>query len=453
MMHIQLKGTTFFFASRFERFPTKKSLIEALTTQGARYSESWSAVDVYVQGTNDSNYTNPQPSLLDIPVIDEAQLLMLLKHGELDIDFVPAREHYGALSIDELLGETRSVLAQPPGFEAWQTLTRLLDACKPEHRHMLLEYVRPQLAQWPTRDRNLCMAPNHWIHQALQNEDAQFLDLATWIDLSNKDLTCTKVCKLIKHPQTANIRRLDLPSRVHLNKSLAKILGSPLWLQSLSCLGIAAVKVGATAGLGDSNGLPALRTVNFLSGEVVTRDERQERFKMLCHPTFERVTHIINSGEPRMTLRWDKGLPIALPACEHFEVNDAAYEYFVPSRMYALNRNTRTYLEELDEFIVSGLTTLTLNVSLGRRVSEPTHVDLRRYTQVETLRVYMPRIELGDPGIEPFIEGLLSTQEHVYPEGLKRFVTNLPLTSPTLCTLAQNLPHVEFVHEAFDVDY
>lgn len=453
-MRIQLQGTRFYVDGQFQHFYTLVSIKRAITEAGGRYTESLNAIEVFVENpSSKQSYVHGLMLKLNRPIIDEQQLLQLLEDGELEIDFVPASERKGEVQIDRLLGEVRSTLSQQPGFDTWAQLVTWMDACTPEHAPMLMEYIRPHLQSWHVRDQALCLAPPHWAAAMMQGGDSAFYELIKWLDLSRLQITCTVVGKLLKHQRLKRLRRLDLPGHVVLNKTLGKMLVRGELLQDLEVLGLGLIKPGVSPVFDVPGAFPKLHTICVPKTYPYTALDRDEQHAWLRQSAFANVTRLINVGDGDSVLPAYGFDQSALPRLEHYECDQSCRAYFERDTRFDLQRAV-PFLNNLPTRFVGRLKTLTIN-------TYPTHehmdgikgIDLHRFSQLETLRVCVSRADIARTEQHDALNAMLPTDPLFYPGNIQRLVTNLSAELETCKKLAHALPHVEFVHEPFDVDY
>ncbi len=245
---------------RFTRSRTYlKARLEAL---GATVSKSVSPRTTFlIRGKNPGQVAYQQACSLGITILSEEQLLDVLEGVEVTPD-----EHIsqrGKESLDDLLGEARSLVAKPASHEVWEELVELFDQCRIEENEPLTTYIhahtdawstehmrglfghaisRSQLTLAPNRRRDLKrflvhgevrVAPLPWLGEMLHRVDSPRYRLIRAVDLRHSQFSTKQTIEVLSHPALQTVERLYLKADQNIDSTLTQFLCAHPPLQHL----------------------------------------------------------------------------------------------------------------------------------------------------------------------------------------------------------------------------
>ena len=143
-MKLELNGAVCVLTGRMKSM-TKAEATQRLRAAGARVTSSVSAKTDFVVVAEQWTNVHTSAKAMGLPVLSEAQLAALLDNQEIDVE---APGESADRSINELLGEVRSIMQGTPNTEMWHALIKVLDACQERDVHLLTEYIDGYIARW-----------------------------------------------------------------------------------------------------------------------------------------------------------------------------------------------------------------------------------------------------------------------------------------------------------------
>lgn len=127
---------------------TSKTFTAELEALGAQVTRSVSSrTDYLVLGTGTGGAAYEKATHLGVVVLNEAQARAVMAGEAIEVN---RPGEAGERSIDELLGEARSLTAQPPSPQVWRELLLLFDECDIAQHAELTHYIGAHTSQWST---------------------------------------------------------------------------------------------------------------------------------------------------------------------------------------------------------------------------------------------------------------------------------------------------------------
>lgn len=249
-MKLELKGAVCVITGRMKSM-TKAVASQRLMEAGARMATSVSGKTTFVvvaeQWTND----HTKAKAMGLPILSEQELEALLAGEAVEVDEVGEA---GDRSVDELLGEVRSVMQGAPCSQMWHALVAMLDACRAEDVHVLTEYIDGYIARWTTESMQgqqattldtspfddesmtrrwawrhydslvgeLRVAPEHWIGELQQGVRSPKFAIVRAIDLRDSGVSSKVVVGLLDHPDLTSLEALKLSMYLKMSGALIK---------------------------------------------------------------------------------------------------------------------------------------------------------------------------------------------------------------------------------------
>lgn len=247
--HITLRKTTFYIAGTFKLGAQRDvaMLIEAHGGKATRVFRT-RVVTCLVAGTRCDSHRNKARSR-DIPIIDEAQLMALIEHGELEI----APEEFIATEFDisQAIAELRSIFDGPPSSATWTRCVEIIEQCDAIHEAELIAYMTPFLDRWdaltmkpwqPPKKHammsgisetfwptallapELRVAPPIWILEMLRGEYSPKHSLARLVSTHYARTNSGRLIKLLNNPHLTHMHTLVLGHQNTYGKAFFKTL-------------------------------------------------------------------------------------------------------------------------------------------------------------------------------------------------------------------------------------
>ena len=144
-MKVTLQGETFGFSGKIKGY-TKSGLIDYMRDQGAGVSNASPnrSMSCFLVGDRAADKKIDAARALGLTLIEGDDLYALLEHGEVTLT------EAAKLSLDDLIGSARALLAKTPSHAVWLELMALVDTCDEEHIEALIVYILPQTSRWPS---------------------------------------------------------------------------------------------------------------------------------------------------------------------------------------------------------------------------------------------------------------------------------------------------------------
>ncbi len=247
-MQLDFKDKRVVLTGRFSN--TKDAFTKELEALGAKVTKKVSSrTQILITGkvTGGAEYLNAKNA--GATILTEAQARAFLNGEEPEIE--ETVEQQGTISLHELIGTARSILAQPPSVENWHTLTGLFDQCRMEEHQPLSDLIHSYIQSWSYRTMaglsGTCILPKHieegkyslsyqvdryqtnhevrvapldWVGELAQGVDSAKYNLIHALDLRYSKIPNRTVKKLLEHPQLNNVERLYLTHFKPLDQSL-----------------------------------------------------------------------------------------------------------------------------------------------------------------------------------------------------------------------------------------
>jgi hypothetical protein len=232
---LKLNQATFYIAGTFEHGAQRDvaMLIEAHGGKATRVFRT-SVVTCLVAGKRCDSYKNKARSR-DIPIINEAQLMMLIERGELEL--TPEEFIATEFDISQAIAELRSIFDGPPSSKTWTRCVEIIEQCDASHEAELIAYMTPFLHRWdalkmkpwqPPKKHammsgisttfwpsallapELRVAPPIWILEMLRGEYSPKHSLARLINIHYAHANSGRLVALLKNPHLTRMHTLVL---------------------------------------------------------------------------------------------------------------------------------------------------------------------------------------------------------------------------------------------------
>lgn len=181
-----------------------------------------------------------------VPIITEAQLAALLKHGALTLK----EEDAPRQRFDEAVAELRGIFGAAPTSEGWTRCVEILEACDPERLDDLVSYAEPFVDAWDTSvmprweapkghallqnmptgwsrgnpDREVRVAPPAWLYELLQGRYSAKHAVIRALNLEGLKLNGALGESLLASPHLRGLRFVGLGSKARLPASFYRAL-------------------------------------------------------------------------------------------------------------------------------------------------------------------------------------------------------------------------------------
>lgn len=230
---IRVKDTHFFITGKLENMDARQASSRIFELGGHVSSTVLPQVQVVLVGRGASEKRIKKAKGHGAIVLEGADIDALLRDGELD----PTSGDVA--SLDELIGEARSVLASGESARAWASLIELVDRCAAGQLVDFVTYLEPQIARW-RRDATevgwlghalgeLRVMPADWLTAFLNGDSSPKYRLVHGVSFVDSELGAKVAGKLFSRcDQLPNLSTIQL-DRKSLRKTLiSKLLTSEL---------------------------------------------------------------------------------------------------------------------------------------------------------------------------------------------------------------------------------
>lgn len=461
-MKISLQDTYFCVTGNFETFKNRGAVESALKRGGAKITKSMGLkTQVLAFG---SGYTQKTEVARDrgLPVIREPDLLKLIEHGEVEVEFESAQEKaQGEKSLDALLGEVRGVLGLAPSRKMWSQLVELVDACSQEQLEPLVAYIEDHTGRWSEREQRLCVAPKHWLANMGTGLDSPAYRLVRHLNLDELNIKTTSLKNMLGCESLVNVQRLNLAVSKALTKTAFAALGKSQRFVELKHLALGHFEADWVRSLDAGGALSSLRTLQLYPSDCwrVDVEHYEALFGLAMCAHVEKLIFTRRSGWGSQQARvWDLLKDEALlPSLEHFEVDSLRHGDSLTSNPSTADTIAWVIGHRSSEGSISPanhrVKTFTSTTPVqGYYSSDLPQFDFSVLPNLETLRFYImrelqPRRERDEERFFIELERALPVHEMTLPGSLERILTNAPLDKGPFAELARLRPDVELVSD------
>ncbi len=264
MTTITLKNKSFYIAGKF-RSGSHNEIMERFNQKGAHITSTISAqLDGFVAGISCKAQRNRARSR-GVPILNEAEMLELLKHGEVTISQKDTIE--STFNMSEAISELRGLFDGPPSSETWTRCLEIVEECDPEQHAELVHYMEHFIQNWdmsegirwtpvnhpPKHDTllvgvntmewsysnptsELRTAPPMWIVEMLRGEYHIKHTLVRCVHLTEFKINGGQLTTLIANPYLTHMHTLVTGEKNNLSKSFLKALSTTTTLPELHTL-------------------------------------------------------------------------------------------------------------------------------------------------------------------------------------------------------------------------
>ena len=448
-MKIEIDKTTFCVTGDFKKFQNTRTVGAKIEAAGGKVMKSMGQkVQVLVYG---SGYTRKTETANDrgLPIIREADLDALLEQGWVEIDFETPTMEGGSSSVDELLGEVRSVIAKPASRRLWRELVGLIDQCDVEQVGPLVDYIEDHLDRWP-EELQLHRAPTRdWIASMSRGEDSPAYRLIKRLDLGEVDLNSTGFKKILSCKSISNATLLDIAVDKKLTKTAFRALSQSEHFASLEQLTLGYFDEACARELDTGGQLTNLTSIGCYPSDYWRVDD--EWYKVLFETDacsrVERLVFYRRNG-------WSSGVADvfeqvghdgALPAFSHLEFD---FVRFGLSMTNPLTADTITWaLERASEAARARVKTLTIRANVRGFYSKDGHISLHMLPNLEELRIFDAGDLRSPRATQEDFDRVLHVDKMRFPESLLRVVTNSALDRGAFARLIASKPNLEITQD------
>ena len=232
-----------------------------------------------------------------IPVIDEAQLITLVEKGVLELESALDMPE-GDASIDELLGEVRSIVPHSRKSETWDRICDLVEHCVPEQQEYLVNYIDDYIGRWPLEDQLLCLAPHDWLLQMMNEQESCKYRLVRSIDLFGEKHSATAAIKALKRESLVNLRSLNLHVSKNLSSTIFKKIHTLPSCENLVELGFGTVQKKHLDAIAEGEGLKSVTRFIWSDNDIYLygKETYNEVVELIRKPFFERIERFAFRG-------------------------------------------------------------------------------------------------------------------------------------------------------------
>ena len=214
--NIDLTGANVAFAGKIKGW--KKSTIEAriVGLGGTVHKKPGEGTDIFLEGGKASYKPVHKALYHGAAMLDQDAARILLEEGSL-----PLPE--GGLTLDECIGELRSLLDAGESTQTWKALIEIIEKSDPERREEIVTYLTEQLDAWsgltPHLDSmervtvGLCDArvmPERWAANWIGGHDAIEYALPRVLKLHGVGLTPTDLGKMFEREDWGSLHTIDI---------------------------------------------------------------------------------------------------------------------------------------------------------------------------------------------------------------------------------------------------
>lgn len=275
---------------------TEKTLMARVQASGARYAAAPNkTATLALIGARASDKKIDQAQALGILCLYDEDIITLLRDGELEYEAPQAETR----SLDELLGDVRSILAKPHSHAQWAALCEQVDQCAPEHQEALITYIEAQLSRWPevvpVDERMMdggiwdlaagCLRymPGTWLTEALRGESHEKFRLCKGLTFNVATLNNAAALPVFNNPAIGHLEIFDVgsASSVTIKKSnFYKAMASAKHMGNVHTLVLTDAPAGALKALHGATSMPKLRAIhlNSDSGYIKEPDKGADIF-------------------------------------------------------------------------------------------------------------------------------------------------------------------------------
>lgn len=231
MIHVQ--GTHFFITGKLAGMDARQASAKIFALGGHVSATVLPQVQVVLVGRGASEKRIKKAMGHGAIVLEGDAVDVLLRDGVLD----PGEE--STASLDELIGEARSLLAGRESERVWHALVGLVDRCVDAQLDDFVNYLEPQLARWK-RDvtevgwlgyalGELRVMPADWLTALLNGETSAKYRLVHGVSFVDSELGAKVASKLFdQHEQLPNLSTIQLDKKSLRKTLIAKLLDSEL---------------------------------------------------------------------------------------------------------------------------------------------------------------------------------------------------------------------------------
>lgn len=444
-MRIDITNTVFFIAGGFVSYRSKGYVRELLEQGGGGVARTFNRkVGALVLGDNDHNsMTEYEAQTRGVPILRERELGELLEHGVVEIGFETPSAPGGDSAFDELLGETRSVLALPPTAERWGELVELIDRCEPARLDVLVDYISDHVDSWSARTQLLCAPPNSWIVAMARGEDSPAFRLLRRMDLSMSEVNTTGFKKIVALESLEHVRWLDMSSRKALTKTAFRALAKSPMASNLEHLMLGDIDFEQANVLGGVDTLASLRSVGALSVYDFAPEHVGfgDFFRSTCAANVERLALRSFGFDAILPYIED---PTALPSLCHIEVDTTDFDSednYDPVSLLPL----RSYMEaSMSEQARSRVRVFT--VRMCTKPKQGTLIDVCALGALHTLELYLDETGRGAEDAAAIWERTYRPENMNLPASVERVHVDVELSAEARAHIERARPGVEVVY-------
>lgn len=253
-MQVQLEGKVFVFTGKLTKM-TRREAHSLITSKGASIGKSVGTKTDYVIVGERPSGKYIKAKNMGIPILTEDDFKALMEGDTVEVNDIGAA---GDRSIDELLGELRSVMDGAPSAPMWEAIVRLVDACREEDVVTLTNYVNGYIQRWSEASMKgqtgaafdagfdgkriqsvwwyrsklkgagvngeLRVAPEAWVGQMTQGAESAKFELVRALDFHASEANMTSLKKVIEHPNLTHLQTIVFPEHRPLTKTLVKTI-------------------------------------------------------------------------------------------------------------------------------------------------------------------------------------------------------------------------------------
>lgn len=454
-MLIPLKGSTFCVLGRFSSYRSAQAVGDALALGGGGFSRRLllKTTAMIYGGDESTNMTN-RAAARGLPVLNEADLLNLLEHGQVEVDHEPPREAGGSDSLDVLLGEVRGVLANAPSREVWAGLVEILNRCSPEQMEPLVDYIQAHIARWTPRAQLYCELPKSWFPAMSEGISSPALRLVRWIDMERTAWLTTSLKRFFGCADLTHVHRIDFPRKKEMTRGAFAHIAKDPKFKTVRALSFERIGPGIGAGLDAGDALSHVRAVG-LRGRYHYGRDREALHELMTASSMSNVRTLMCHGQSDDAALFPKfsSMQGCLPNVTHWVFD------LLGDQRHMLEEASKPieqlYIAQVCYFAGEGgvehIHTLTISTPiLGE--GEPMN-DLRGFYALQTLNLYVPLEHLALPNVAELVEAVLALPKLFVPDSLERFMTNIPLDTPSLMEFAQNNSKLDVIYDPGEMPY
>ena len=253
-MQVQLEGKVFVFTGKLTKM-TRHEAQSLIASKGARIGKSVGTKTDYVIVGERPSGKYIKAKNMGIPILSEDDFKALMEGDEVEVEDIGAA---GDRSIDELLGELRSVMDGAPSAPMWEAIVRLVDECREEDVATLTNYVNGYIQRWSEESMKgqkgaafdagfdgkriqgswwyrsklkgagvngeLRVAPEAWVGQMTQGAESAKFELVRALDFHASEANMTSLKKVVEHPNLTHLQTIVFPEHRAPTKTLVKTL-------------------------------------------------------------------------------------------------------------------------------------------------------------------------------------------------------------------------------------